>query len=157
MIDAVQQVRRLQRSVMLRSRLLSLRDAVSFASTLALLIVAPLIVVEKLRLVVLPLWTVIAIISLASLGVALVRWATNLATEGESTFLIDQSLKLDDRITSSWSVISRGGPSDEFQRALIEDAAERISSERAASIVRFGRPRSYALSLLSVVLLVVAA
>jgi hypothetical protein len=157
MIDAAQRIRRLQRSVMLRSRLLSLRDAVSFALTLAFLIIAPLIVVAKLRLVEFPLWTVIAIICFASIGVALVRWATRLATEDESAVLIDQSLKLDDRITSSLSVISRGGPSDEFQRALIEDAAERVSNERARSIVRFGMPRSYAVSLLSVVLLVGAA
>ena len=157
MIDAAQQIRRLQRSVMLRSRLLSLRDAVSFALTLAFLIIAPLIVSAKLRLVEFPLWPVIAIICFTFLCVALVRWARSLATEDESAFLIDQSLNLDDRIASSWSVITRGGPNDEFQRALIEDAAERISSERAESIVRFVMPRSYAVSLLSVVLLVAAA
>ncbi len=157
MIDAVQRIKRFQRSVRLRSRLLSLRDAVSFSLTLAFLIITPLIVAAKLRLVDFPIWIVIAAVCLPSIGVALIRWATSLATEDESAFLIDQSLELDDRMTSSWSVIARGGPHGEFQRALIEDAAERISSERAASIVSSGMPRSYAVLLLSVVFLVVAA
>jgi hypothetical protein len=150
MSEAIAKIVRLEREVMTRTRLLSLRDWLVLAVSGSSLILAIIVGFARLRSISLPLWPIIVGgLSLAIL-VALTRWLFTGANEGHAAFLIDQSLNLDDRIASSRLIIQRGGPTTALEEALIEDAAEQLGAQRAGSLVPLEMQRWHALSLVSV-------
>jgi hypothetical protein len=150
MSEAIAKIVKLQRDVMTRKRLLSLRDWLALAVSVSALLLATIVALARLRSISLPLWPIIiAVLSLSILAV-LIRSLLTKVNEVAAAFLIDQSLNLDDRIASSQLIIQRGGPKTALEEALIEDAAERLGAQRAASLVPLEMRRWHALSLLSV-------
>ena len=145
MSEAAAKIVRLERRVRRRRRLLSLQDSLALAIIIAGLIAAAFVVNARLRLITMPVWAVIIGAMSLAFGAVLIRWYLTRAGEGDAAFLIDESLNLDDRIATSRLIIERGGPTGAFEEALIEDAAARVGSQRAASIVPFGTRRWYAL------------
>ncbi len=156
MSEAVAKIVRLERRVMWRKRLLSLQDGLALAVMISGLIAAALVALVRLRAIRTPLWAVIIGAMSLSFAAVLTRWFSTRARESDAAFLIDESLKLDDRIATSRVIIERGGPKSALEEALIEDAAERLGNRRATSVVPFRTRRWYALSLVSVIGLVAA-
>jgi len=156
MSEAVAKIVRLERSVMWRKRLLSLQDGLVLAVMMGGLIAATLVLLARLRPVGLPSWTVIVGAMSLAFAAALTRSYLTRASVSDAAFLIDELLKLDDRFTTSHLIIERGGPRRGLEEALIEDAADRVSNQRAASVVPFRMRRWYTLSLVSLVGLVAA-
>jgi hypothetical protein len=137
--------------VMWRKRLLSLQDGLALAVTIGGLIAAALVVLVRLRPITMPLWAVIIAPMSLSFGAVLTRCFFARERESDAAFLIDESLKLDDRVATSCMIIERGGPRRALEEALIEDTAARVGNQRAASVVQFRTRRWYPLSLVSVV------
>jgi hypothetical protein len=156
MSEAVAKIVRLERRVMWRKRLLSLQDGLALAVMMGGLIAAALVLLVRLRPIGLPSWTVIVGAMSLSFGAALTRSFLTRASVSDAAFLIDEILKLDDRVATSHLIIERGGPRRALEEALIEDAADRVGNQRAASVVPFRMRRWYTLSLVSLVGLVAA-
>ncbi len=156
MSGAEARIVRLERSVMWRKRLLSLQDGLVLAAMMGGLMAGTLVLLVRLRLIGLPSWTVIVGAMSLSIAAALVRYFLTRASVSDAAFLIDESLKLDDRVATSHLIIERGGPRRGLEEALIEDAADRVGNQRAASVVPFRMRRWYTLSLVSLVGLVAA-
>jgi hypothetical protein len=156
MSEAVAKIVRLERRVMRRERLLSLQDGLVLAVMMGGLIAAALLLLVRLRPIGLPSWAVIVGAMSLAFAAALTRFFLTRASVSDAAFLIDESLKLDDRFTTSHLIIERGGPRRGLEEALIEDAADRVGNQRAASVVPFRMHRWYALSVVSLVGLVAA-
>ena len=151
MSEGAAKIVRLERRVMWRKRLLSLQDGLAFAVMLSGLIAAGLVVLLRRRPIAVPLWAVIIGAMSLTCAAVLTRWFFTRSRQSDAAFLIDESLKLDDRIVTSRLIIERGGPKSAFEEALIEDAAARLGDQSAASVVPFRIGRWYALSLASVI------
>jgi hypothetical protein len=156
MSRAVAKIVRLERSVMWRKRLLSLQDGLVLAVTIGGLIAAALVLLVRLRPIGLPSWIVIVGAMSLAIAATLIRSFLTRTRVNDAAFLIDQSLKLDDRVATSHLIIERGGPRGGLEEALIEDAAGRMGNQRAASLVPLRMRRWYMLSLVSLVGLVAA-
>ena len=156
MSEAVATIIRLERRVMWRMRLLSLQDSLALAVMTSGLISAGVVLLARLR----PIQFSLSAVIIGAVGIlftaALTRWFLIRTREGDAAFLIDEALKLDDRLATSRLIIERGGPKSALEEALIEDAAERVSTQRAASVVPFRMRRWYTLSLISVIALATA-
>ncbi|HLF82745.1 MAG TPA: hypothetical protein VI837_01060 [Blastocatellia bacterium] len=151
MSEAVAKIVRLERRVMWRKRLLSLQDGLALVVMISGLIAAALVVLARLRPITMPLWVVIIGPMSLSFAAVLTRWFFTRASESEAAFLIDEALRLDDRVATSRLIIERGGPRRALEEALIEDTAARVGNQRAASVVPLSTRRWYALSLVSVI------
>ena len=156
MSGAEAKIVRLERRVMWRKRLLSLQDGLVLAVLMGGLMAAALVLLARLRPIGLPSWAVIVGAMSLTVAAALTRSFLTRASVSDAAFLIDESLKLDDRMATSHLIIGRGGPRRGLEEALIEDAADRVSNQRAASVVPFRIRRWYTLSLVSLVGLVAA-
>ena len=155
MSEAAAQIGRLERRVMWRTRLLSLQDSLALAVTIYGLVAAGLVVIARLRPITIPVWAVIVGTSLL-IAIVLVRWFIARTDQRDAAFLIDESLKLDDRIATSRLIIERGGPTSALEHALIEDAAARLSNQSEATIVPYRTRRWYPLVLVSAIALAAA-
>jgi hypothetical protein len=149
MNEAVKKIVGLERQVLWRRRLLSLSRCSVLAVTTGSLVAAGLILIARLMPIAASSWALVSVAMGLSIGVALTRWFFTRARGGDAAFQIDASLNLDDRIATSLLIINRGGPKRAFEEALLEDAAARLGSQRAASVVPFRTPRWYSLSLVS--------
>jgi hypothetical protein len=156
MSEAKAKIVRLERSVLWRKRLQSLQDGLVLAVMTGGLMAAALVLLVRLRPIGLPSWTVIVGAMSLAFAAALIRSFLTRASGSDAAFLIDESLKLDDRVATSHLIIERGGPRRGLEEALIEDAADRAGNQRAASVVPFKMRRWYTLSLVSLVGLVAA-
>ena len=156
MSEAEARIIRLERRVMWRKRLLSLQDGLVLAVMMGGLMAGALVLLVRLRPIGLPSWTVIVGAMSLSIAAALARFFLTRASVGDAAFQIDESLKLDDRVATSHLIIERGGPGRGLEEALIEDAADRVGTQRAASVVPFRMRRWYTLSLVSLVGLLAA-
>ena len=156
MSEAEAKIVRLERSVMRRKRLLSLQDGLVLAVMMGGLMAAALVLLVRLRPIGLPSWTVIVGAMSLAFAAVLIRSFLTRASVSDAAFLIDESLKLDDRVATSHLIIERGGPRRGLEEALIEDAADRVGTQRAASVVPFRMRRWYTLSLVSLVGLLAA-
>ena len=141
----------LHRQVMWRRRLLSLQDSLALALTISALVAAAIVVIVRLQLISIPVWAVVPGTVGIAVAVALFRWFRNLAGEAIAAGLIDESLKLEDRVATSRLIIGRGGPTGVFEEALIEDTAARVGDQQASTVVPFRARRWYALLLVSAI------
>ena len=156
MSGAEAKIIRLERRVMWRKRLLSLQDGLVLAVMMGGLIATALVLLVRLRPIGLPSWIVIVGAMSLAFAAALIRSFLTRASVSDAAFQIDESLKLDDRVATSHLIIEHGGPRRGLEEALIEDAADRVGNQRAASVVPFRIRRWYTLSLVSLVGLVAA-
>ena len=156
MSGAEAKIIRLERRVMWRKRLLSLQDGLVLAVMMGGLMAAALVLLVRLKPIGLPSWTVVVGAMSLSIAAAMIRSFLTRASVSDSAFLIDESLKLDDRVATSHLIIERGGPRRGLEEALIEDAADLVGKQHAASVVPFRIRRWYTLSLVSLVGLVAA-
>jgi hypothetical protein len=146
----------LMRQVMWRRRMLSLQDSLAVALMISALMAAAFVVIVRVRPVSMPVWPVVLGMVGLAVAAALVRWFRNRTGEARAALLIDESLKLDDRVATSRLIIERGGPTGAFEEALIEDAAARVSDHRASTIAPLRARRWYALLLVSAIALTAA-
>ena len=153
MTEAITKINRLERGVMSRQRLLSLGDGLALAVIVSGLLLAIFVALARLRPISLPLWPVITAGLSLSILAALARLFFTRASGEQAAFLIDKSLNLDDRIATSRLIIQRGGPANVLEEALIEDAAQRLGTHRASSLVPIKPRRWHAVSLISVIAL----
>lgn len=156
MSEAVARIVRLERSVMWRSRVLSLQDRLALAIAIGGISAAVLVLLVRMRTLQIPVW----ILVLGALGVstiaALVRSFFDRADERDAAFQIDESLGLHDRVATAHLVIARGGPQGTLEEALIEDAAERAGHHSASSVVPLRMRKWHALAPLSLIALTAA-
>ena len=151
MKEAVEKIVVLQRRVMWRMRLLSLQDSLALALTISALMAAAFVAIVRLRPSSIPVGAVVLGLVGLAVGAALFRWFGNRDGEASAALLIDESLKLDDRVATSRLIIQRGGPTGAFEEALVEDAAARVGEPRASTIVPFRPSRRHALLLVSAI------
>ncbi|HXG93530.1 MAG TPA: hypothetical protein VNN73_14370 [Blastocatellia bacterium] len=154
--DATQNIIRFTRQVMWRKRLLALQNYLAIAAFVGGILVAALVLYGRLRPVYVSSRIIIAAVLGAALLIALIVWRIKHADERDAAFVIDSTLELEDRITTSEAILERGGPRHDFERALIEDAASRISNQQASSIVPYRASKLLALSVVGAVALAVA-
>src|SRR5437867_1911917 len=114
---------------MWRKRLLSLQDALALALMVGGLLAAGVVLLARVRPIGVLVWAIIICALTLSTFVALTRWFLTRAREQNAAFLIDESLKLEDRVATSHLIIERGGPKRMLEEAVIEDAAERINNQ----------------------------
>ncbi len=154
MNEAAAKIVRLQRRVMWRSRLLSLQDELAAAVAGGALIAAALVLLERLRPNGSPRWAIIIGVLSLSVATALTRWFLTRARLQDAAYLIDRSLKLDDRVATSTRIIELGGPKRALEEALIEDTAERVVNKSATSVLSFRMRRWYIASMVGLLALV---
>ena len=155
MSEAITKIKRLEHRVLWRMRLLTLQDLLVLAMIISAFAGAGFVAIGRSRALTMPIWTIIAAMSLVFLG-ALIRWFMTRESEVVASFLIDESLKLEDRIATSHLIIGRGGPTGALEGALIEDAASRLDDQHASAIVPFRTQRWYALLPLSAIVFTAA-
>src|SRR6185369_17101350 len=85
-----------------------------------------------------------------------ISWFKSRTTKQEAAFLIDDTLSLEDRIATAHQIIEKGGPQREVEAALIDDAAARISDQKARAIVPYRIRKWYALGFVGIAALLVA-
>jgi len=154
--EAIEKIRRLERAVVMRKRLLAARHAVALAVLISGFASAGAILYVRLRPIDVPAWAIVASVFAVVSGVLLGRVIVNRVTFHEAAFLIDGRLKLDDRLTTAHSIIERGAPVIGLEEALIDDTAARIAAASSTELVPLRVPRWYGISVLSVAALVVA-
>lgn len=142
---------------MWRKRLLALQDNLALAVFVGGLAAAAIVLYSRLRPLDISGWALAALVFSAVAGVFIARWYMTRASVTAAAFDIDRALGLEDRVATARSIISRGGPDKAVEMALIDDAAERVSNERAASIVPYRMPRRYAICFAGVVALAAAS
>ncbi|HET8677143.1 MAG TPA: hypothetical protein VFO63_15210 [Blastocatellia bacterium] len=154
--EAVQAIDNLKRKVMWRARMIALQDHAAIILIVGGSLAAAVALYIKLKPIQTAWWPY-AVAAFVVVAVALLtRWLRTGATERFAVFKIDQSLGLEDRITTAQTIIERGGPASPIETALIEDAAARIAEAKASQIVPYAAARWHALSLLGVAALVTA-
>jgi hypothetical protein len=154
--DSQLRITRLNRQVMWRKRLIALQRYVAVALLSGGLVSAALVLYTRLRPVEFPAWALAVAVMLAALALALLLWARKWATEREAAFFIDERLELEDRIATSQVLLERGGPGNDFEAALIEDAAGRIEEKKASAVVSLRLSPMHALGVLGIAALAVA-
>lgn len=156
MTEAALKIKGFERRVMWRKRWLSFQDNLSIALLVGGTLCAVVVFYAKMRLVNAPLWLIVTALFSLVFAALSVRWYLTRSTEIESAFDIDNSLQMDDRLTTARSIIERGGPEREIETALIDDVAERLSHVKESSIVPYKFSFRHALSFAGVIALVVA-
>lgn len=154
--EAAHKIKRFERRVMWRERLLSLQDNLSIALFAGGILSASIILYAKIRLLSAPPWLIsIALFSLVLAAVS-VRWYLTRSTERDSAFRIDGSLQMEDRLTTARSIIERGGPEREIESALIDEVAERLSTVKESSLVPYRFTYQHALSFVGLIAIIVS-
>lgn len=156
MSESALKIKRFERRVMWRNRLLSLQDNLSIALLAGGILSAAVIFYAKIRPVSAPSWLVIVALFSLVLAALSVRWYLTRATGRDTAFRIDSSLEMEDRLTTARSIIERGGPEREIESALIDDVAERLSQEKESSIIPYKFAFRHALSFIGLIAIVVA-
>ena len=156
MTEAQQTIDRLKRKVMWRSRLIALQDYAAIVLIAGGILAAAIALFIKLKPVETAWWPVplAAFVLIAVAAVA--RWLKSGATERQAAFKIDRALELEDRITTTQSIIERGGPVTPVEIALVEDAARRVTGANERAIVPYRFSYWHVLSLIGIAVLVTA-
>ncbi|HKP84811.1 MAG TPA: hypothetical protein VJZ26_01865 [Blastocatellia bacterium] len=156
MSEAALKITEFERQVMKRRRLLALQDRLALAIPVSCIAAAVIVLFAKMTEGGSFSWTILAIILAAELAALAFSWFKNRATQHEAAFLIDDTLRLEDRLSTAHEIIGKGGPQREVEAALIDDAAARISDQRPRAIVPYQLRKWYALSFVGIAALVVA-
>ena len=156
MSEARQAIDDLKRKVMWRARMLALQDHAAIILIVGGSLAAAVALYIKLKPIQTAWWPYAVAAFVVVAVVLLTRWLRTGATERFAAFKIDQSLELEDRITTAQTIIERGGPASPIESALVEDAAARIAEAKPSQIVPYAAARWHALSLLGVAALVTA-
>jgi len=156
MSDPAGEIIRIKRSVLMRTRILSLQDNLILALIIGGLVGAALLLFISVRPIELNRSVILLGVVIISAAVALIRWELERRRNPDAVFLIDSTFELDDRVAASASVIERGGPRRPLEEALIQDTAERLRDKNPETVIPFRIRRWYALSLVSAVLFVAA-
>src|SRR5215210_1720683 len=149
-------IERFERQVMWRKRLLALQDRLAVAVLAGGIIAAALVVYIRLRPLAVSAGIIAAAVMAATVLAALALWFRARASRRDAAFLIDESLDLEDRVATSQAILERGGAHNDFETALLEDAASRVAGQKASLIVPFQLSGWSALSMVGVAALVVA-
>ena len=156
MMEAASSLKQFERRVMWRKRLLALQDRIALVMLVGCVAAAACVLLARLKEGGRVSWGVlIGILGVAS-GAILLNWVMTRASEREAAFIIDDTLRLEDRVITAHDIIERGGPRRVVETALIEDAASRVASGRVSSIVPYRLKRWHALCLVAIVALVAA-
>lgn len=145
-----------ERQVMWRKRILALQDCVAIGLLAGGIVSAALVVYARLRPLQVPAWILASAVISASLLAAIGFWFFNRAKRREAAFLIDSSLDLEDRVATSRAIIERGEARNEFENALIEDAAAHVSDHKPSEVVAYHISRWSLLSVVGLCALVAA-
>src|SRR5687768_14949478 len=122
---------------MWRARMIALQDYAAIILIVGGSLAAAIALYIKLKPIQTAWWPY-AVAAFVVVAVALLtRWMKTGATERFAAFKIDQSLELEDRITTSQTIIERGGPASPIEVALVEDAAARIAEAKPSQIVPY--------------------
>jgi hypothetical protein len=156
MSAAIATIVRLERNVMWRRRLLSLQKEAALAVAIGGGIAAGLVLFVRLRPLQVPAWIVITSTLSLCLALAGARWFLRRSSQRDAAFMIDASLDLEDRVSTSHLIIERGGPAHAIEEAVIEDTAQQIGDRTANAVVPLRMVRWHALPLLSLVALTAA-
>jgi hypothetical protein len=154
--EAARKLSQFERKVMWRMRLLALIDLLATALLAGGLASAAFVLYIRLRPAQTPAWVIPASIFGVILIAVAVRWLVTRPAEREAAFLIDHKLGLDDRMTTAYAIIERGGPQHLVESALVEDAASRVEGARASSVAPHRLRKRHALSLVGVIALAAA-
>ena len=156
MTEAARAIDNLKRKVMWRARMISLQDHAAIILIAGGSLAAAVALYIKLKPIQTQWWPYAAAAFAVVAAALLARWLKTGATERFAAFKIDQSLELEDRITTAQTIIERGGPATAIETALVEDAAARIAEAKPSRIIPYAAARWHALSLLGVAALVTA-
>jgi hypothetical protein len=156
MNDPAGVILRMKRSVLMRTRILSLQDNLVLALIIGALVSAALLLFISLRPIELNRWMIILGVAIVSATTALIRWDLARRRSPDAVFLIDSAFQLEDRVAASAAIIERGGPRRPLEKALVEDTAERLRDKKPETVVPFRVRLWYTLSLVSMVLLIAA-
>ena len=156
MSEAAIKLSELQQRVAGRKHMLALQDRAAIVILIGGLLMAGLVVMERLLLLRPVYWVIFAFV-LAGLVAALAfDWYKSRTTKKEAAFLIDQTFDLEDRVSTAHSIIERGGAEREVEAALLEDAASRVADKNAASIVPYHMRRWHAIGIVGIAALIAA-
>lgn len=156
MNDAALKIADFEHQVLKRKRLLALQDHLAIAIPLACVAAAGVVLFARMREGGSVSWALVTVLFILALCGFAFNWYKTRATKQEAAFLIDQSLKLEDRLTTAHEIIEKGGPQREVETALIDDAAVRLSDQNARGIVPYRLRKWYAVSLVGIAALAVA-
>jgi hypothetical protein len=151
MSEAASNLKRFERQVMWRKRLLGLQDRLALAVLIGCVVAGGFVLLARLREGGSVPWVILTIVLVIELGAASFHWVMTRANERDAAFAIDDRLELEDRVITAHTIIEQGGPRRVVETALIEDAAGRIASSRASAIVPYRLKRWHALSLVGIV------
>jgi hypothetical protein len=150
-MEAISKIHSFARSVMWRRRLLALQDTLALGLLTGGFISAALIFYIRWKAIQTPVWIVALVIFSAVFAALLTRWSMSHSSENDAGFLIDDTLKLDDRFATSQALISKEQTAGEVEQALIEDAANRIADAKPAAIAPYQMKKFYALSAVALI------
>ncbi|HEX8088324.1 MAG TPA: hypothetical protein VF762_05695, partial [Blastocatellia bacterium] len=120
MMEAASSLKQFERRVMWRKRLLALQDRIALVMLVGCVAAAACVLLARLKEGGRVSWGVlIGILGVAS-GAILLNWVMTRASEREAAFIIDDTLRLEDRVITAHDIIERGGPRRVVETALIE-------------------------------------
>jgi hypothetical protein len=155
-MEAISKIHSFARNVMWRRRLLALQDTLALGLLTGGFISAALIFYIRWKAIQTPIWIVALVVFSAVFAALLTRWSMSRINESDAGFLIDESLKLEDRFTTSQALIGKKQTAGEVEQALIEDAANRVADAKPAAIAPYQMKKFYALSAVALISLVSA-
>jgi hypothetical protein len=153
MSEAASSLKQFERQVMWRRRLLALQDRLALAVLISCVVAAAFVLLARLKEGGRVPWAILTGIFAVELAAFSVNWMMTRANEREAAFVIDEKLGLEDRVITAHGIIEQGGPERVVETALIEDAASRVVSSSASSIVPYRLKRWHALSLVGIMAL----
>jgi hypothetical protein len=153
MSEAALSLKQFERQVMWRRRLLALQDRLALAVLISCVVAAAFVLLARLKEGGRVPWAILTGIFAVELAAFSVNWMMTRANEREAAFVIDEKLGLEDRVITAHGIIEQGGPERVVETALIEDAASRVASSPASSIVPYRLKRWHALSLVGIMAL----
>jgi hypothetical protein len=156
MMEAASSLKQFERQVMWRKRLLALQDRAALVILVGCVASAAFVLAARLKEGGRVQWAILIGILGAAVVAILSNWVTTRASEREAAFAIDDTLGLEDRVITAHEIIERGGPKRVVEMALVEDAASRVASGRASSIVPYRLKGWHALCVAAIVALVAA-
>lgn len=155
-MEAISKIHSFARSVMWRRRLLALQDTLAWGLLAGGFISAALIFYIRWKTIQTPVWIVVLVVFSAVFAALLTRWSMSHTNENDAGFLIDETLNLEDRFTTSQALIGRKQTASEVEQALIEDAANRVTDSKPAAIAPYRIKKFYALSAVALIAFVIA-
>src|SRR5215216_1233985 len=110
MTEAASIIKRFERQVMWRMRLLTLLDRLALMILVSCAVSAAFVLFARLTEGGRVYWAILVIFFAAESSALLFNWIKNRAGERESAFAIDNRLGLEDRIISAHEIIEQRGP-----------------------------------------------